>query len=52
MIQGRVMADDSPAGTFDDESATDYQVQCNQDVSLLAATIAVCSMCNGILLYS
>ena len=33
MIQGRVMADDSPAGTFDDGSATDYQVQCNQDVS-------------------
>ncbi|XP_065899959.1 putative defense protein [Dysidea avara] len=33
MIQGRVMADDSPAGTFDDGSATDYQVQCNQDTA-------------------
>ena len=41
MIQGRVMADDSPVGTFDDDGATDYQVQCNQDVSLLTATIAV-----------
>ena len=31
MIQGRVHADDSPAGTFG--SGTNYQPQCSGDVS-------------------
>ena len=44
MIQGRVMADDSPAGTFDDdESAPDYQIRCNQAVSLLLVQCIVIS---------
>jgi len=26
------MADDSPAGTFDNDGATDFQVQCAQNI--------------------
>lgn len=33
MIQGRARADNSPVGSFDATGATEFQPQCNGDVS-------------------
>ena len=39
MIQGRARADDSPVGSFDATGRTDYQPQCDGDVSNVTSSI-------------